>query len=550
MEGKLLQFNLLLLLFLLTFTSCDSKDSPLRQQESSLLLKQGNEFLIKEKMDSAMMCYTIVADRFRPDMNIEQKRQVASALNGCGFLLYHVYGNLPEASERLLFADSLCIETGDEYLGANVSLNLAIVGVLNNGLGLNNTTNEYTSKYFCESFDRAERSNNWFALLNAFSNMATQPILGNKTPKGYAERLNKFGTLNIPESIPNKEFYVNRWKAAMIALSGNREQLLSFLRKQQQNTDSLTEGKRIDLHLLNEISTTFKPYNPDSALIYAYKALSAANENRNLYDKIQIYKTLSEAYAVKKDDTNSQTALVTYYQLKDSAFEEYNLNMMQNIDKVFSIKQANVELNYKAVRNEKRMWFASFIAILTLVTVPMIIVLIRRNKALRESYIQLYNKQQELMLNWSKQREGQMKSTQIDSGIRHRTLATDETKYAIDKILSVMDVSEEIFTPEFSLDRLSELTGIRPRILSSILNESMHKTFYQLLNEYRVREACRRLEDDKHYGNLTIEAISQTLGYKSRTTLINVFKKETGLTPTEYQKIARQNKMESNNVVS
>lgn len=68
----------------------------------------------------------------------------------------------------------------------------------------------------------------------------------------------------------------------------------------------------------------------------------------------------------------------------------------------------------------------------------------------------------------------------------------------------------------------------------------MHQSFYELLNEYRVREACRRLSDEEHYGHLTIEAISISLGYKSRTTLLNAFKKQTGLTPTEYQRISRK----------
>lgn len=107
------------------------------------------------------------------------------------------------------------------------------------------------------------------------------------------------------------------------------------------------------------------------------------------------------------------------------------------------------------------------------------------------------------------------------------------------RILAILDKSAEIFDLDFSLDRLSELTDIRPRTLSAILNEQLHTTFRDLINKYRVREACKRLNDTENFGQYTIEAISQSVGYKSRTSLITAFKKETGLTPSEYKRMVR-----------
>jgi AraC-like DNA-binding protein len=47
------------------------------------------------------------------------------------------------------------------------------------------------------------------------------------------------------------------------------------------------------------------------------------------------------------------------------------------------------------------------------------------------------------------------------------------------------------------------------------------------------------MNDIENYGNYTIEAISASLGFKSRTTFVNSFKRETGLTPSEFQLLAR-----------
>lgn len=103
-----------------------------------------------------------------------------------------------------------------------------------------------------------------------------------------------------------------------------------------------------------------------------------------------------------------------------------------------------------------------------------------------------------------------------------------------------MDETEEVYSPEFSLEHLTELVEISPRALSSVLNNHLGTTFRDLLNQYRVRRACRLLSDIENYGYLTIEAIANNVGYKSRTSLTTAFKKEIGMAPSEYQRIARR----------
>lgn len=63
--------------------------------------------------------------------------------------------------------------------------------------------------------------------------------------------------------------------------------------------------------------------------------------------------------------------------------------------------------------------------------------------------------------------------------------------------------------------------------------------FNTLVNEYRIREACRRIADHENYGHLNLEGLSASVGFKSRTTFFNAFKSVTGLTPSEYLKRAK-----------
>lgn len=109
----------------------------------------------------------------------------------------------------------------------------------------------------------------------------------------------------------------------------------------------------------------------------------------------------------------------------------------------------------------------------------------------------------------------------------------------MERIKCVMDNVEVITNQEFSVKRLSELVGEKYWIVSQVINDRYGNNFNAMLAEYRINEACRRLSDSEHYGQLTIEAIAQSLGFKSRSNFAATFKRITGLTPSEFKKMTK-----------
>ena len=93
-----------------------------------------------------------------------------------------------------------------------------------------------------------------------------------------------------------------------------------------------------------------------------------------------------------------------------------------------------------------------------------------------------------------------------------------------------------ISSPDFDMAQLAELTGSNLRYVSYVINDTFGKNFKSLLNEYRISEAVKRLSDRKRYGNMTMQAIYEELGWKSAASFIAAFKKVNGMTPSEYQK--------------
>lgn len=88
-----------------------------------------------------------------------------------------------------------------------------------------------------------------------------------------------------------------------------------------------------------------------------------------------------------------------------------------------------------------------------------------------------------------------------------------------------------------SLSDLAKRVGESPHHVSQVINEKMGKNFFELLASYRIERAKKILADDKS-GRLTIEELSEIVGYNSKTAFNNSFKKITGNTPSEYRKTA------------
>jgi tetratricopeptide (TPR) repeat protein len=92
---------------------------------------------------------------------------------------------------------------------------------------------------------------------------------------------------------------------------------------------------------------------------------------------------------------------------------------------------------------------------------------------------------------------------------------------------------------KLSLDDLSKALNTNRSYLSKTINIYLHKSFYELLNEYRVKEA-RLLFMDGHYDHISIEGIGQMVGFASRSTFYNYFNKQFGITPSYFRNNIKQ----------
>ncbi|MBS1523817.1 MAG: ABC transporter permease [Bacteroidetes bacterium] len=92
---------------------------------------------------------------------------------------------------------------------------------------------------------------------------------------------------------------------------------------------------------------------------------------------------------------------------------------------------------------------------------------------------------------------------------------------------------------ELTLTSLAIKLSIHPHDLSRIINVGLEKNFSDFINEFRVREIARKMQDSS-YDRLTLLGIAYESGFNSKTTFNRVFKETTGKTPLEYKNNLRK----------
>ena len=113
-------------------------------------------------------------------------------------------------------------------------------------------------------------------------------------------------------------------------------------------------------------------------------------------------------------------------------------------------------------------------------------------------------------------------------------LTDAEIKHNADALSSLMQ-KEKLFLHEtLSLRTLAGKLQKDPNLVSYILNNFFHKSFYDYVNDYRIEEVKNKI-DDPAYSHFKIVEIAYECGFNSKATFNRVFKKSTGKSPSEYK---------------
>jgi len=227
-----------------------------------------------------------------------------------------------------------------------------------------------------------------------------------------------------------------------------------------------------------------------------------------------------------------------YTQVKDSVFTKEQHNSLAEYEVKFGLKQKENQIAvlkmdvFTMIEKLKQQKSWLFIMLAGLVFILLLTFTIYRKYRINKKINQLLKEQHDtLSVQLKKLEQHKTVTKKYESSI----LTTDDIEEIFVKLLNTFNQFSIYLNPDITLPWLAEKLDVLPNNLSQVINQKTNQNFNDFINYYRINEAKGRLINNK-YGNFTIEAIGKSVGFNSKTTFINAFKKFEQTYPSKYKK--------------
>lgn len=119
---------------------------------------------------------------------------------------------------------------------------------------------------------------------------------------------------------------------------------------------------------------------------------------------------------------------------------------------------------------------------------------------------------------------------------QNSSLKAEEAQRVKDKLLELMLHKKPYLDNQLKIQHLASVLQISTHHLSQVMNELLGYKFSDFINLYRIEEAKKLLADPAY--DAKIISIAFDVGFNNKATFNSVFKKITGMSPSEYRQYA------------
>jgi AraC-like DNA-binding protein len=405
-------------------------------------------------------------------------------------------------------------------------------------------------EYLGKALDSGIETSQWDVVLVAFLNMG-QFHFENPQNGKIKKAVERLKSACIPSDVALFPF-TRRFADGMESyIEKDYESALKFF---EETVGLIPPGAmhshRLELMSLSAIGETQRAMGDYSAAIATIQSFLAKSRAVGASDEeTRACRILADLYEKVGEMDKASRFQMEYLHKKDSTFSERDMIAMSKMPLVNELDEIKKSLEEERARKRRLVIIALVSGLFIVLLALYLFTLIRSRKKMRVYVKDLYRKNIELMKAEKRDRERreaeaaaraaeEANAQQEAVKYANSNLTEKESRRIADKILEVMADVETITSPEFTMERLADRIDVPYKYVSQVVNETLGKNFRSLLNEYRIKEACVRLADADAYGQVTIEHISETLGFQSRSNFSMTFKKITGITPAQFQKNA------------
>ena len=512
-----------------------------------LLDMAGKDFADGGSKDTALMCYTIVANRYEPSMTQEQKVQCKDANMRLWSIYFYDFYDYPKCFDCLTRANEIATEA--DIQDANIFLGFGCMYQTISEECTNYDLGTTAFKYYQRALAPGMKTHD-----DKHTDMASTDVLLMAHVQGGLSQIEDIwkNYLLLPED--NETWILRRYNKMLYQALNSVEQkryddAIRMYDNQLQLIDT-TQYSRLIYFTHVEKAKVHAMTGDYRRAIEALKQSERIAVDLEMKDcKLEVYKMLAQYYQQLGDHGSREHYYNQYTQLKDTLTNYQQLASVSEME--FRNELKGMEQEMSEMRQHREVM--SVVALTSLGFLLALAVLLylvyRKNGELTRSNQSLYQKNVEMLRAEEEERrmrrqlqDKEAPATDADNDVKYKSshLSDEDKEQLLSRIQEVMESSDEIFLPEFSLERLAMLSDSKSKYVSQVINEYYEQNFNNFLNSFRIKEACKRMGDLDNYGNYTIEAISESVGFKSRSTFVTSFKRITGLTPSQYQRMARR----------
>lgn len=538
---------------------------------SQRLLALGEDFLYNKQMsDSAFLCYTIVAERYRPGMS---EKDIATCLEGYygrWTTRFIYYSGIPSAIQDLSAAQEIIELTSLPTNKFDLFYGQSILCV--------NVSNDFKlfHKYniidvFRRSTEASLKLRDWTTFHNAFINLVKVA--------SYADSIEIIAPfVKVLPSIPDpdktrKKISVLYYKASKALNDHKHEQSIALHDSLTVNMPDNLRYARLKAQCYLQKYALLNKMNRSQECLSVTDSLLELSYRFRLPDiRIGVWQLRSESAAALGEMAKARDFHIRYLELKDSLAGEQQLVNFQDIAISTQRRAMQRDLDDANYRSTLRGNAIIFSIVIVVLLAGFIVWLIRSNRRIRRRSEMLYHQLQStinspewidakpaVLTEGAEETEASIPAKEDETPESEEESGEEDTaadfksaeKYAgsglsqdiaselVSRIKHFILTSEKIYSPDFSMSALAAELDTNRQYLSQCINQHFGCNFSTLVNRARIRRAMLMLDDEKAYGHYSIEGIAESVGFRTRNAFTTWFRRFTGLSAAEYRRLGK-----------
>lgn len=542
------------------------------------LVQKASGFQQGGQKDSALHYYSMVANRYyEKQYQPQDMPMIIKSLSIMGNLYNLQFFDYRQSYDCLTLAEKLSLENGYRKELPSIYLSLG-------GLAFTDGSVRHYQNYlpdaitlYKKSYHEALEQEQYDIAVRTFINLINFSR-DSTALSGIQDEIASFESLTQYDA-PLYHYAMMLMHGTQAQVQRNYDAAIQYYKQMEPYVADSTAGNlRYRLVIKSRLSVVcFLSGNEALGLQYLHEMEQKADADSIIDLQVGAYRVLNQYYS---DHNNKEKALhyhMLYLEAKDAMLEKHNLESMQNAKFLNELNSANEEIRRMTYERRTQRWILMGVSIFAVLLLFLIAFVIHHYRELQARNQSIYR---QMARSLEAERHSQLSESvsatltnvmpepqlaepvevhpvassadlisnedtadepaEVSSKYRNYTLTDEEKERIYQKILEAMRDVSLFCSDSFSIQSLSDHIDERSRYVSQVINEKYGSNFPSFVNEFRIREACRRIMDQEHYGQLSLSGIGKSVGIKSGSQFSTIFKKVVGMTAAEYLREAKK----------